>query len=390
MGPFTLTNVILIDADGLRPGAICVADGRITAVGSDVAPQGVVTDLGGALVTPGFIDVHTHGGGGFALHTTDPDEIRSYAEWAPTTGVTAFLAGVVGVPGGPPLQQIAAVRAAAEAPGTGATVLGIHLEGPYISPRRRGAHPESWLRTPDPLETEQILTLAGPWLRLVTLAPELPGAEVLTRRLVAAGVTVSVGHTDATYEQVCAALPWGFTHATHCCNAMRPLGHREPGPLGAILEAPQVQGELIADGVHVHPAMLRLLVGALGADRAVIVSDALRGAGMATGRFEFGGQLVAIVAGAARLPDGTLSGSILTLDQALRNLVQVWGIPLPNAVAMLTRNPARAAGAADRKGYLRPGFDADLLILDHRLHLQATYCRGERVMGDGKPGMYDA
>jgi N-acetylglucosamine-6-phosphate deacetylase len=379
MRSFTLTNATLVDADGLRPGALGVADGRIAAVGPNVAPQGDVIDLAGAIVCPGFIDVHTHGGGGYALHTTDPAEIRGYADWAPATGATAFLAGVVGVPGGPPLAQIAAVRAAAEVPGPGAAILGIHLEGPYISPRRRGAHPVAWLRTPDPAETEQILAQAGPWLRLVTLAPELPGAEALTRRLVAAGVTVSVGHTDATYDQVREALPWGFTHATHCCNAMRPLGHREPGPLGAILEAPQVQGELIADGVHVHPAMLRLVIGALGAERTVLVSDALRGAGMAAGSFEFGGQTVHIAAGAARLPDGTLSGSILTLDQALRNLVHDLAMALPDAVAMLTRNPARAAGVAARKGLLRPGYDADLLVFDAALRLQATYCRGVRT-----------
>ncbi len=380
--PFTLTNATLVDADGLRPGAIVVADGRIMAVGPQALPQGEVRDLAGAIVCPGFIDVHTHGGGGFALHTTDPTEIRAYAAWAPTTGVTAFLAGVVGVPAGPPLAQLAAVRAAAEAPGPGATILGAHLEGPYISPLRRGAHPKSWLRTPEPAETEQILALTGRWLRLVTLAPELPGAEALTRRLVAAGVTVSVGHTDATYDQVRAALPWGFTHATHCCNAMRPLGHREPGPLGAIFEAAQVQGELIADGVHVHPAMLRIVIGALGAERTVLVSDALRGAGLPAGSFEFAGQTVQIVGGAARLPDGTLSGSILTLDLALRNLVHDLAVPLPDAVAMLTRNPARAAGIADQKGLLRPGFDADLLIFDAALRLQATYCRGRRVTSD--------
>lgn len=374
----TFTNANLLDADGLRPGALVVAEGQITAVGPDVVPQGACIDLGGALVLPGFIDVHTHGGGGYALHTTDPAEVRSYAAWAPSTGVTAFLAGVVGVPDGPPFQQIAAVRTAAEDPASGAAILGVHLEGPYISPRRRGAHPETWLRTPDPAETEQILACAGPWLRLVTLAPELPGAEALTRRLVAVGITVSIGHTDATYDQVRAALSWGFTHMTHCCNAMRPLAHREPGPLGAIFDAPQIQGELIADGVHVHPAMLRLIIGALGAERTLIVSDALRGAGMAAGSFEFGGQTVSINDGAARLPDGTLSGSILTLDQALRNLVHQWGVPLPDAVAMLTRNPARAAGVAHRKGLLRPGYDADLLIFDTELRLQATYCRGVR------------
>lgn len=379
MEAFTLLNVTLVDADGLRSGALVVDAGKIAAVGAQVSPRGREYDLRGALVCPGFVDVHTHGGGGFALHTSDPAEIRAYAAWAPTTGVTAFLAGVVGIPGGLPLTQIAAVRAAAESPGPGASILGIHLEGPYINPLRRGAHPVDWLRTPDPTETAQILAAAGPWLRIVTLAPELPGAEALTRCLVDAGVTVSIGHTDATYEQAHTAFTWGITHATHCCNAMRPLLHREPGPLGAIVEAEQVRGELIADGVHVHPAMLRIMLRALGGERTVIVSDALRCAGMPGTRFEFGGQTVTISEGVARLPDGTISGSILTLDRALRSLVREYGLPLPSAIAALTRNPARAAGADQHKGMLRPGYDADLLVLDADLAVQEVYCLGRML-----------
>jgi N-acetylglucosamine-6-phosphate deacetylase len=371
-----LTNALLVDADGVRPGGLLLACGYIVAVGAEAAARGPAYDLRGAMVTPGFVDVHTHGGGGFSLHTADPDEIRAYMAWAPSTGVTAFLAGVVGVPGGLPEAQITAAVAAARAPGPGAELVGIHLEGPYISPARRGAHPAAWLRAPDPAETERVLELADGWLRIVTLAPELSGAAALIARLRAAGVTVSIGHTDATYEQARSAIAEGVTHATHCFNAMRPLLHREPGPLGAIVEAEAVTGELILDGHHVHPAALRVLLRALGPGRAVAVTDALACAGLRDGAFSFGGQEVHVSDGAARLADGTLTGSILTMERALALLVREIGLTLPDAVAILTRNPARAAGAADRKGMLRPGYDADVLIIDADLRLQATICRG--------------
>ncbi len=257
--------------------------------------------------------------------------------------------------------------------------LGIHLEGPYISPARRGAHPLSWLREPNPTETERILALAQGHLRLVTLAPELPGAPAMIRSLVAAGVTVSMGHTDVTYEQALEAIALGVTHATHCGNAMRPLLQRDPGPLGAIALSPGVRGELIADGVHVHPAMAQVLIKMVGAERIIIITDAQAGAGIADGAFEFAGQPVRVVGGAARLTDGTLAGSVLTMDQALRNACAIPGISLSAASGMLSRNPARSIRAADRKGLLAPGYDADLALLDAQLAPCATLCKGALV-----------
>ncbi|MGH2485237.1 MAG: N-acetylglucosamine-6-phosphate deacetylase, partial [Ktedonobacterales bacterium] len=263
-----------------------------------------------------------------------------------------------------------------ERPDDGAEQLGVFFEGPYLSQQRRGAHLPSWLRRPSRADTERILTLTRGHLRLITIAPELPGADAAIRRMVQAGVIASVGHTDATYEQTRHAIALGVSHATHCCNAMRPLHHRDPGPLGAIIEAPEVTGELILDGMHVHPAMARILVSLLGRDRLVGITDALAGAGVPDATFEFAGQRAHVEAGVARLDDGTITGSVLTMDQALRNLIAMTGMSLGDALAALAVNPARTAGAAHRKGRLEPGYDADLLIFDESLSLCATICKG--------------
>jgi N-acetylglucosamine-6-phosphate deacetylase len=251
------------------------------------------------------------------------------------------------------------------------------MEGPYINVQRRGAHDPGWLRAPSEAEAERLLAITGGWLRLITVAPELPGAEAMIRALVAANVRVSLGHTDATYEQARAAIALGITHVTHCFNAMRPLLHRAPGPLGALVEAPQVRGEIIADGVHVLPPAVRTLIRALGPEQVVAVTDGLPGAGVPEASFTFGGQPAHVADGAARLADGSLCGSVLTMDQALRNIMSFADVPLTAAIGMLTLNPARSAGAAGRKGLLQPGYDADLLILDRDLQLQATICRGK-------------
>lgn len=372
---WTLENARLIDIGGDRDRNSVTIDGeRIVSVNPQTGTTAI--DASDMIVMPGFVDVHTHGGGGFNLHTTDPQEIVEYARWAPRTGTTAFLAGVVGVPNELPEAQIRAAVEAIEMATDGAEPIGIHLEGPYMSVERRGAHDPSWLRLPNERETERVLEMTAGYLRLITLAPELPGADAMIERLAAAGVTVSIGHTDATYEQARAAIPRGITHATHCFNAMRPLHHREPGALGAIVEADQVRGELIADGVHVHPAAARLLLRALGPERAVVVTDALACAGLHDAVFQFGGQTARVIDGVARLADGTITGSVLTMDQALRNIVRLIGVPLDDAVRMLTYNPACSSGVAARKGALQPGFDADLLIFNTDLQLQATVCRG--------------
>ena len=234
-------------------------------------------------------------------------------------------------------------------------------------------------------EIERVLELSRGWLRLATLAPELPGADLLIRQLVDAGVTVSIGHTDATYEQARRAIALGIRHATHCFNAMPPLLHRAPGPLGAIVEADEVTGELVGDCIHVLPPAMRVLIRALGPNRTVVVTDAQPAAGLPEGAtFSFGGLTARVAGGVARLSDGTIAGSVVTMDQALRNLVEQVGVALEDAVAMLTANPARVAGVAARKGQLRPGYDADLVILDRDLRVHATICRGRVAFATGE------
>ena len=379
---FTLRNAHLIDAAAdIEHGNITVEGASIRAVEytetSTIGDNGI--DAAGMIVTPGFIEVHTHGGGGFNLHTTNAGEIRSYAHWIPSTGVTSFLIAVVGTPGTLPERQLGAAvdMMSTRGKGKGAEPLGIFMEGPYINVAQRGAHPAIWLRMPDEAETERVLTLTDGHLRLITLAPELPGASAMIRRMIEAGVTVSMGHTDATYEQAQEAVQQGITHVTHCFNAMRPLHHRAPGPLAAIVQPGCVCGELIADGVHVHPAAMNVLVKLLGPKRTVVITDAMAGAGVPGATFGFAGQPARVIDGAARLADGTITGSVLTMDRALRNMLSMTEVSLQEAVGMLTLNPARTARASDRKGLLQVGYDADLLIFDDALTLQATICRGE-------------
>jgi N-acetylglucosamine-6-phosphate deacetylase len=366
-------------------GVLTIDGAQIIAVGEQLADGGSVIEAHETVVMPGFIDVHTHGGGGYNLHTTDTDEIQSYAQWAPSTGVTAFLVAVVGVPHVLPERQLIAAVSAITRPVRGAEPCGIHLEGPYINVKRKGAHLPTWLRQPDEAETRHILELAQGHLRLVTLAPELSGATHMIKQLKQAEVTVSIGHTDATYEQAQEAIALGITHATHCFNAMRPLLHREPGPLAAIVQSQQVFGEIIVDGIHVHPAMIDMLLRMLGPARGIVVTDAQAGAGTQHDTvFEFSGQKARVIDGAVRLENGTLAGSALTMDQALRNVLRYTNASLSDVVRMLTLNPATSIRLDGRKALLKAGYDADLLIFDRDLSLQATICRGEVVFATEK------
>ena len=351
---------------------VAVGGGRVRYVG-DRPLDGVPSfELSGYTLVPGFIDLHVHGGGGFSVTAGDPAALDGFRRWVVQTGVTAFLASLVGPS---PEALVDALGATLAHPAPGAVCLGFHLEGPFVNPRRAGALPSGWLRPPDGELMARLLQAASGRVRLVTLAPELPGALGIIRQVVQAGAVVALGHTDADHEQFMQAVEAGARHVTHCFNAMRGFHHREPGALGAALLAP-VTAELIADGVHVHPAAAELLLRVKGPDGVVLVSDAVAAAGLGEGTFELAGQTVYARQGRATLRDGTLAGSVLTMDRAVRFVVQQLGRPLEEAVRMASLNAARCLGLEGVRGRIAVGYLADLVVLDGQLEVAATFVEG--------------
>ncbi len=362
-----------------EPADVLIEDGRITAVGPGLeADDAQTVGLSGHVVAPGFIDLHVHGGGGHALITPDAAEIEAYGRWAVSQGVTSFLATVCAPTLDAALGCLAACANAREST-EGAALLGVNLEGPFVSPERRGALPPSWPAAPDAETFRRLLDASDGKLRLMTVAPELPGAPEVIREAISAGVRISVGHTDATYEVAREAFAAGVSHVTHAFNAMRPFHHREPGPLGAALEAESVTVEVIADGVHLHAATVRTLVRAFGPEHIALVTDGVTPAGLEEGAVRIGDVEARLKEGEMRLPDGTIAGSVATMAGVVRNVVR-WGTAdLAAATKMASTTPAGALGISGRKGRIAPGFDADLVALTDDLSVAATWVAGRPV-----------
>ncbi|MEU8328274.1 N-acetylglucosamine-6-phosphate deacetylase [Micromonospora sp. NPDC048839] len=343
----------------IRQGCVEWDGDRITAV----AEYPSVRD--GNWILPGFVDMHTHGGGGHTFTTGDADEARAAAGFHLAHGTTTLLASLVSAPF--PLMRTATE---AFAPLVDEGVLaGVHFEGPYLSAARCGAQNPEYLRDPSTDELTELIELGRGAVRMVTLAPERDGALEAIKLLTAQGVVAAVGHTDATYEQTRAAVAAGASVGTHLFNGMRPVHHREPGPVVALLDAPTVICEMVADGVHLHDGMLTFVAATAGPDRAALITDAMAAAGMPDGEYELGGQAVTVTDGVARLArDGAIAGSTLTMDAALRHAVSA-GIPIADATRMVATTPARAIGLGNRVGSLQVGLRADLVVLDADLNV---------------------
>ncbi len=357
-------------------GWVLVVGDRIQAVGSGEAPEPTsvdeVVDLGDAVLTPGFVDLHGHGGAGAAY---DDDAFDAALAVHRAHGTTRSVLSLVANPLPALAASLERIRAVAA---SDPLVLGVHLEGPFLSPHNKGAHNEAFLVDPSPAAVDTLLAAGEGVLRQVTIAPELPGALDAVRRFVDAGVAVAVGHTVCSYDQARAAFDAGATLLTHACNAMPGLHHRAPGPIAAATEDDRVTLELILDGVHVHPAVARVLLRA-AAGRVALITDAMAAAGSPDGSYTLGSLAVTVTDGVARVAGtDTIAGSTLTQDAALRLAVSAAGLSLSEAIAALTSVPAAALGLGDRLGRLAPGYAADLVALTPGLEVQ-------RVWGAGRP-----
>jgi len=369
----------VVTPDGvLSPGWIRLAGSRIAAVGpgQPPGPAGLPsTDLRGAWVLPGFVDMHVHGGGGTSFTEGTAEDARRAADFHRRNGSTTIVASLVTAP----LDALEA-RAALLAGLAGEDVIaGLHLEGPFLSPARCGAQDPRHMIAPDVGAFASLHAAAAGRLRVITVAPELPGATALIKAAGQAGVVAAVGHTDATADITSAAVDAGASHATHLFNGMRPLHHREPGPVGALLDRDEVSCEVIADGVHLHDTAIRLAARAAGPGRMVLITDAMAAAGMPDGHYRLGSARVDVAGGVARLAGaepGAIAGSTATMASVVRHAIAA-GLPVTDVAAAASTTPARVLGLGDRTGALCAGLDADLVVCDEEFGLRAVMRHGE-------------
>lgn len=375
-----ISNGNIIGPDQVYTGhTLAIDDGKITAIIPAPPPDlstATVIDAQGMWVAPGFIDIHVHGGAGHDTMDATPEALHGMARFFATHGVTSFCPTTMTASRA---DIDAAIRNVEQVPPPpdGAQPLGLHLEGPYFNADYKGAQPPTHLRLPDPAEYTPWITAES--VKLMTLAPELDGALALIEAGVKNGVEFAAGHSGADLDCISAAADAGLRQGTHTFNGMLGLHHRRPGTLGAILTDDRIYAQVIADGVHVHPAMVKLLVRAKGVDRTILITDAMRAAGLPDGRYMLGDSETFVQDGIARLAEGNLAGSTLTMDEGVRNLIAFAELSVPDAVAIATRVPAEAMRLAGRKGTLAPGADADVVLLSEDVEVVLTIVGGNVV-----------
>jgi len=389
-----MSSTIIHGARALTPleeitdAAVVFEDGHISAVGPRagiVAPPGArEISARDATLVPGFVDIHIHGAGGHDFMSSSDEAIKTVASAIVRHGTTAAVATTVTAPPDETRRCLESISnfisSSANRPAEAAAeIVGIHMEGPFISSVRRGVHPPGAIAKPSVTLLDRYLEAAAGTVKILTLAPELPGALDLVEQAYAKGLVVALGHTDATYEQAHNAIFRGARHAVHVFNAMRPFSHRETGVLGAVLTDPSVTAEIIADGVHVDDPAIRLLLAAKGTELIILVSDGTAATGMRDGSYRLGTFDVTVTEGICRNREGKLAGSTLTLDRAVQKMVRL-GIPLIEAVRMATYNSARRIGIENRKGVLQTGADADILLLTPELKISNVFSRGVALM----------
>lgn len=380
---FTHASVILSD-DVLEEGAVGIERGVISWVGPTAELPGKpkeTVDLGGFFLAPGLIDVHLHGGGGQDATSTDPSGLKTICRTHEAHGTTAMCLTVVPSPGDRMRRALANIHRFATEGSGGARVLGSYLEGPFLNPARVDPAQERWIVEPELDALKSLAVAAGGWLRVVSLAPELPGVEPLIRWLSEdMGLVAAIGHTSATSDQTQRAIDAGAKLATHLFNGMKPFHHRDPNAAGAVLGSDGVAAEVILDGVHVHPLAAKVAYRALGADRFILVTDATSVVDSPDGRGELGGRPIRYQEGAARFENGQVAGSALTMIDAVRRMIDDFKLSYHEAFRCASLSPAKLLGIADRLGSIAVGKHADLLVLDKSdLRVLYSYVGGQRI-----------
>ncbi|MGQ9479608.1 MAG: N-acetylglucosamine-6-phosphate deacetylase [Thermoproteota archaeon] len=359
---------------------ILIENGKVNEIGKGISLQGVheVIDASGRLVFPGFIDVHIHGAGGYDTLDEDKDAVKALSEVCVRFGVTGFLATTLYKPGGENKHIDVILKGVSEGL-EGASMLGLHMEGPFISPMKRGAIQESSICKPSEEVLSKILKNCRGWLRMMTIAPELEGSHAVIRRLLEIGVIPSFGHSAAPHKETLESIRIGVKHVTHLFNTMNPLHHRDPGPLIAIFESKEVTVQLISDGVHVHPSIVSFASRILGDDRIILITDGVRSLGMPDGRYVYDGIEYTTVNGTGYLEDGTLVGNALGLNELAKRFWSFTGFPLTSIAKVTSYNSAKLLGLDDRKGSIEVGKDADIVVMDTEFNVLHTFVMGELV-----------
>ncbi|MCK5054935.1 MAG: N-acetylglucosamine-6-phosphate deacetylase [Anaerolineales bacterium] len=383
-----LTNVrILTPLEVIEQGAVVIDSGKISFCGSmqdaDIPEDMDRLDLTGRIIMPGMIDVHIHG---LLGHLAMGEGLSEVIRALPRFGVTSFLATTVTLPEDRILSALKKMKAILEAPPPGAQCLGIHIEGPHLSPKRPGMANPDWFipLTLDNLREYQLA--AGGHIRMITFAPEVSGALNLIPEVLQMGIVPVIGHSDATYEIVEEAVRLGLAHATHTYNAMRPLHHRDPGVVGAVLALPEIVAELIADGHHVHPGAMRVLFNAKGVEGVCLISDAAPFAELPEGTYKWDSYEIIVNGGTCRSPEGILAGAYRLLDHGFRTLIRHVGLKPEQAATSTSLVPARALGIENQKGALLPGMDADIVVLDRNYEVELTFIEGNVAWAKRKNG----
>ncbi|WP_407083201.1 N-acetylglucosamine-6-phosphate deacetylase [Photobacterium leiognathi] len=356
---------------------VIVNDGKIEAITETKPLDCDVTELEGQTLVPGFIDIHIHGRAGADVMDATPQALQTIADALPKTGVVAWVGTTVTAPWQDIINALQQVREFCQQPKqVGAKLLGGFLEGPYFTEAYRGSHPTQYLQAPSIAALAELKEVAGDSLIRVALAPEYQGSDEAIQWLTAQGIKTSIAHTSANFEQVTTAHQHGADCGVHLFNGMSGLHHREPGCAGAVLFHDML-AELIADGIHVHPVMMQLAYRMKGYHQLALITDCMRAGGLSDGKYQLGAQMITVTNGEARTDDGSLAGSTCSLDQALRNMIMLAGVPEWEAVQMATSVPAKYVGIDDKLGFIKPGYNASFALLDPQFQIQATLIDGQ-------------